>query len=180
LSHTDFEQLAACAARLQREFVAAVDPWKGSPFAWMRTLQASPRGKAGKGLVECLLKHRGYTVGRASSSEHDLTVDGARVELKTLTLWEGHVYKFQQVRDQGYDVLIGLGLSPFDAHLWAWSKEELKRHVIGKLTQHAGRAGSDTAWISVDPRAPDAWMLDSGGPLSAGLARLEALLRASG
>jgi hypothetical protein len=172
----EFERLAACAVRVSAEYTAGPDPWKGSPFAWMRGLQASPRGKAGKQLVECLLKHKGYRTSGPNSSDYDLRVNDSRVEIKTSTLWESGVYKFQQVRDQDYDVLLGLGLSPFDAHVWVWTKAELLEHVIGRLVQHGGRRGKDTAWISIDPARPAAWMSRSGGSLDAGLARFGELI----
>ena len=60
---------------------------------------------------------------RSTDSECDRVIEGLRVEIKGSTRWKTRGFKFQQLRDQRYDVAICLGISPFDAHCWTIPKE---------------------------------------------------------
>ena len=77
------------------------------------------------------------------------------------------MYKFQQIRDQNYDYLFALGISPFDAHAWVIPKTVLKEYVIGHMGQHTGADATDTAWLSVKVGAELAWLRELGGTLAA-------------
>ncbi len=103
---------------------------------------------------------------RSGDSEADRVIDGKRVEIKFSTLWKTGVYKFQQVRDQNYELLFCLGISPFDAHAWLIPKRVLLDHVIGHTGQHTGAGGTDTPWINVAVGSPPDWMADYGARLS--------------
>ena len=46
------------------------------------------------------------------------------MEIKFSTLWKSGVYKFQQIRDQEYDAMVLLGISPFSAACWIVPKAE--------------------------------------------------------
>ncbi len=59
-----------------------------------------------------------------------------------------------------------LGQSPFDAHCWVLSKDVLHEHVIGHTPQHRGKVGTDTFWLSFDPRQPPQWLHSHGGRLA--------------
>lgn len=83
-------------------------------------------------------------------------------------------YKFQQIRDQNYDMIVCLGVSPFDAHCWAMTKDEVMGRCgrpdgEGLPHQHGGQAGTDTCWLTVDPAAAHAWLKPHGGSLGDGL-----------
>lgn len=144
----------------------AHDQWRGSPFAWILTRPSRQRGKIGEDLVTAWLRAKGVDVRLSGSTEFDRHVNGHRVEIKFSTLWQSGRYTFQQIRDQAYDYLICLGISPFDAHSWVLSKAILHEYVIGHLGQHTGAGGTDTAWFSVRPDSPPAWLTDRGGSLS--------------
>ena len=106
-------------------------------------------------------------------------VSGMRVEIKGSTLWQNGGYKFQQIRDQNYSIIVCLGISPFNAHCWAIPKAMVMQWwQEGKISsQHGGADGSDTAWLSVNPSAAPAWLQPYGGRLGAGLERLQSLTR---
>jgi hypothetical protein len=109
---------------------------------------------------------KGSDVVRSRSSEYDRLINGHRVEVKFSTLWESGVYKFQQIRDQDYDLLLCLGVAPWDAGCWVIPKAVLFDHVIGHTGQHTGAAGTDTAWLSFPAATPRAWMRPFGGTLA--------------
>ena len=118
-----------------------------------------------------------------SGTEADRVVGGVRTEIKSSTLWKQGVYKFQQLRDQNYEIAICLGISPFEAHCWVLPKPLIMQMWGAKgglQSQHGGRQGTDTAWLSVDPGNVPAWLRACGGSLSDGLAQLQTLLRGTG
>ena len=160
--------LATIAATLKSDYVkeGAADPWAGSPFAWVRTLPSRQKGKIGEQLVAGWCAAKGLDVTASGDSEADRVIGGRRMEIKFSTLWESGSYTFQQVRDQNYEHLFCLGVSPFDAYCWLISKDILRQHVIGHTPQHRGRAGTDTFWFSVDPTQPADWLSACGGSLS--------------
>lgn len=173
LSDPEVRILAGIASALEADYTAKEVIWNGSPFAWIKTRPSSQAGAIGKKLVAGWLAARGFNVSRSGDSEADRVVEGKRIEIKFSTLWtDRSIYKFQQFRDQRYDVAICLGVSPFDAHCWAIEKAEILRQwrQTGNITsQHGGASGTETAWIEVDPNAPHAWMNDHGGSLRSGL-----------
>jgi len=165
--------LAAISGTVSADYAQAGEPWMGSPFAWIRLHSSRRRGKIGEQLVSGFLAAKGFGVGPASGSSADRLVNGCRVEIKFSTLWETGVYKFQQIRDQDYQVLICLGVSPFDAHCWAILKTALVRPLAGFAGQHTGSAGKDTAWLSVNPATGHDWLSPYGGRLRDGIASLK-------
>lgn len=164
----EVQALASIAAVLKSDYVkdGQADPWAGSPFAWIRTRPSRQVGKIGEQLVAGWCAAKGLDVTASHDSEADRIVGGHRVEIKFSTLWESGVYTFQQIRDQNYDYAILLGLSPFDAHCWVVSKDQLRMHVIGHTPQHAGKAGTDTFWLSFPVTNPPAWLSQCGGTLA--------------
>ena len=157
--------LATVAATLEPEYVRCEDPWAGSPFAWIRREKSRRVGKIGEQLVSGFLAARDFDIARTGDSAADRLVNGHRVEVKFSTLWENGQYKFQQFRDQDYELAVCLGVSPFDAHCWVLTKRALRAHVIGKLGQHGGASARETAWVAVKPGAAPAWMRNAGGSL---------------
>ncbi len=116
---SNVQLLATIAATLQQEYVSTgVDPWLQSPFAWIRTLRSRRIGKVGEQLVSEWCEANGFKVTRSPDTEADRLIGGRRVEIKFSTLWDSGVYKFQQIRDQNYEYVVCLGISPFDAHCW--------------------------------------------------------------
>ncbi len=83
--------------------------------------------------------------------------------------WKAGSYKFQQLRDQDYEFAVCLGVSPFDAHCWVIPKSVIMGQWgegNGLESQHGGRVGTDTAWLSVRPGHEPEWLNECGGRLA--------------
>jgi hypothetical protein len=166
ITDPEVQILAGVAGLIESDYAEPdEDPWAGSPFTWIRRCPSRQRGAIGEQLVAGWCAAKGLDVIRTRDSEADRVIQGHRVEIKFSTLWEKGIYKFQQVRDQDYEVLFCLGISPFDAHAWLLPKSVLLDYVIGHTGQHTGAAGTDTAWITVVPGAAPAWMAPYGDRL---------------
>jgi hypothetical protein len=137
-------------------------PWEGSPFEWLLTLPSRKRGKAGELLVSHWLGRMRYQVDSPASSGHDRIVEGRSVEIKMSTLWGSGDYVFQQLRDQDYEFVILLGISPPVAHVWI-----VPKHVAWEAAtpQHGGAEGTDTRWIHIRADQPPEWLAPFGGSL---------------
>lgn len=173
---TENALLAAISKELEKDYgTQSGEIWVGSPYQWIRQRSSRQRGAIGEKLVSGWFAAKGANVVRSSDSDADRVIEGLRCEIKLSTLWESGIYKFQQIRDQDYEHLICLGLSPFEAHCWILPKTVLSSHVIGVMGQHTGSAGRDTAWLSFDPGKPFAWMEEFGGSLRDAWAQLVTL-----
>ena len=147
--------LAEVASSIESEYTRDLSDWEESPFSWIMSHPAATRGAVGKRLVSCLLDQRGLAVGSCPGRGADRLVNGRRVAIKFSMIWEGGFYRFQQIRDQDYDMLVCLGVSPFDAHSWVFTKTLLLEgwnELDGFGSQHGGHIGTDTAWIHVNQR----------------------------
>ncbi|MCX7897442.1 MAG: hypothetical protein N2441_06175 [Rhodocyclaceae bacterium] len=160
--------LATLADTLRNDYLKNKedDPWLGSPFAWIRTLPSRQRGKVGEQLIAGCCRELLLEVEDSPDSQADLIIEGRRVEIKFSTLWESGAYTFQQIRNQNYEFIICLGVSPFLAQCWVIPKIVLHEYVIGHTPQHAGREGTDTYWLSFPAESPPAWIAPYGGQLS--------------
>ena len=161
-----YSRLIAIAKQLEKEYESRVFPkqWAGSPFQWLKIgLPSRTRGKVAEVLLERWLSGEGFEVGTARGTDADLVVNGVRVEVKSSTLWDKGTYRFQQVRDQDYDIVICIGFSPSEAHCWVLSK----KLAYGQSSpQHGGaRGGSGVGWLVVDPEAPPSWLRPRYGRL---------------
>ena len=179
----DVKLLAAKSQLLMAAEVGADDArWAQSPFNWIRSRPSRSKGKIGELLVSEYLTEQGFYVTRSPDSEADRVVEGHRVEIKFSTEWQSGAFTFQQIRDQDYDILICLGVSPFSASMWAISKRELmhqrRRGAVGLSSQHGGAQATETAWLSFDADSPPPWLSSHGGTLREGADALHALLSA--
>lgn len=168
IADPEVRELALYAALLRDEYLKdEPDPWEDSPFGWIKTRPSSKQvGAIGERLVAEWLAAKGFEVVKSPDPEADRLIEGHRVEIKLSTLWKSGVYKFQQIRDQNYDCVFALGISPFDAHAWVIPKTVLKQHVIGYMGQHTGAAATDTSWLSVKVGEEPDWLAECGGSLA--------------
>lgn len=174
---SDFDLLATAANYLKPDFDQVDLEWEESPFAWVRRLPAGSKGKIGKRLVQQWCGLKGLSVDRSPDSDADMLINGHRIEVKFSTQWKNGEYRFQQIRDQDYEYVVCLGISPSEAHCWVISKAILNDHVIGHTGQHTGSSGQDTAWIKIDPSEPHEWLEDCGGTLEQAFTVLNRLSR---
>ena len=165
---SDVREIVSIAEDLRSGYSSRNLDWVGSPFAWIKALPSRTRGKIGEQLIERWCTAQNFDVRSSPDSEADRIISGLRVEIKLSTLWQTGIYKFQQLRDQAYDVVICLGLSPDDVHCWVLSKEMiLEQWRSGGIgSQHGGSQGTDTAWIEVNPNAPQTWLTPQDGNLA--------------
>jgi len=148
---------------VSKEYAGNLEGWSGSPFAWILTLPSRSRGAAGEKIVDTWLTHNGFNVKRARHSGCDRIVDGINFEIKFSTLWQSGGYKFQQLRDQDYESVFCLGISPTRVHAWLIPKSVAWEHSI---PQHGGNVGTDTKWLGFQADNPPPWMSEYGGSLS--------------
>lgn len=174
---TDTEsQLLGDLATGMRPFYEAADlMWVGSPFAWIKTRPSRQVGAIGERLVSEWCESKGFTVERTGDSDADRLIKDLRVEIKFSTLWsDNKIYKFQQIRDQDYKYCFCLGVSPFEVHAWFIPKSQIMKPRPPELVhQHGGSDGTDTMWLTLDPKAPPDWLAPYGGTLT----QVEALIK---
>lgn len=155
--------------KLRQEYDQTSQAWKNSPFAWLKSQPSRRVGAIAERLVEMWLKEKGFDVKPSQNSDFDRYVGDTKLEIKFSTLWEGGFYKFQQLRNQAYDKVFCLGLSPMEVHGWIVPKFEALKHAEG---QHTGKSAIDTRWLTIYPSKVEDWLHPYGGDL----ARLEYLL----
>jgi len=166
-------------SKISAAFEAVAQPpsaaWKGSPFAWILSIPSRSKGSYGEKFVAELFRSNGFEVKRPkSASDHDRVINGHRIEIKMSTLWtQGSVYKFQQIRDQQYDFLLCLGLSPSAVHCWLIPKEKIRLGLEGVSHQHGGKAGKDTLWLNFPADKPPKWLAEFGGTLEGAIALMK-------
>lgn len=151
--------------------------WIGSPFEWILALPSRSKGAVGEKLVAEWCIHNGLLVERSPSTQADRIINGHRIEIKLSTLWAGNSYRFQQIRDQDYEHLLCLGLSPNEVHCWLLPKDLLHKYVIRHMGQHTGATGKDTAWLEVNPLSVPDWLSPFGSDLENVLEMLRRLGR---
>ena len=179
ITDPEVQVLAALSGTLRSDYDEEDLDWEGSPFAWIKRRPSRQVGTIGEKLIAGWCATRDLDVAKSPDSEADRLIEGIRTEIKFSTLWKNGSYKFQQLRDQNYVIAVCLGISPFDAHCWVLTKKMIMAQwgsPGGIQSQHGGRGGSDTAWLTVNPSKLQPWLLDCGGPLSVAMSRLRALL----
>lgn len=168
---SNFEKLAKISSAYEKIAAPPSAAWKSSPFEWILSIPSRSKGAYGEKLVQELFRLNGFDVKRPKSgSDHDRVINGHRIEIKMSTLWaKNGQYKFQQIRDQEYDYLLCLGLSPTEAHCWLIPKSEVHRERDGVSSQHGGKAGRDTLWLNFPATKPPEWMASFGGSLDSAI-----------
>ena len=165
-SRHDLDFFNARAAAYSAEYPATRE-WRQSPFGWMLTLAPGTRGALARRMVEEWASS--LNLPAYQETEHGqryVVVNSRRIQVKLSTLWQSGEYRFQQIRDQSYDYLLCLGLSPDDIHAWLIPKVELLSHLRGTAGQHTGAAADETFWIATAPSGGAPWLSEYGNQLS--------------
>ena len=169
----DFQMLASTASYLQKDLEEISNLWKNSPFEWVLQLPARKKGKLGRKLVASWCASQGLYPERGGDSSESLVFNGVRFAIKFSTLWTNGIYRFQQIKSNGYDYVICLGISPFEAHCWIFKKDYAIEH--GK-PQHKGANGAEY-WISINPKEIPDWVENYGGSLGQAIQILKSIKR---
>ena len=141
--------------------------WRRSPFNWLLTLAPGTRGAIARRMVEEWVAALGLSAHQMTDHrQRYVVVEGKRIQVKFSTLWNNGEYRFQQIRDQDYDYVLCLGISPDDVHTWLIPKDEMLEHLRGRAGQHTGAGAHETYWISVAPAGGEPWLADYGNQLS--------------
>jgi hypothetical protein len=156
----------------EQQRAGQADIWKGSPFEWLCPRPSSKeKGKIGEKILKKWCEQNNIQVQESGNEEFDLLIGKSQkpVEVKLSTLWQkkkskekqkkegekkAFCYKFQQIRDQCYEYLVCLGVSPNDAHCWVFPKDWLfstAKAMRLLRSQHTGIKGTDTYWLTIDP-----------------------------
>jgi len=169
----DFIMLAAMASHMQQELEDEKNPWENSAFEWILSLPPRKKGKLGGKLVTSWLASKGIQSDSTKDSSEKLQINDLSFAIKFSTLWANDIYKFQQIRPDGYDYVICLGISPFKAHCWILERKYAIKHA---KPQHKSGKVADY-WIEIDPQQPKDWIKDYGGTLDQAYSFLKNLLR---
>lgn len=160
----DFDYIASLARYYRNDYEEESNIWDGSPFDWMVELPPPKKGSLAKKMLTTWCEVKGLKVEPSTENGVDAIINGFKFAIKFSFLWSGGFYKFQQIRNQPYDYLLCLGISPSDIHCWFLPKDYAITHAS---SQHGGSQGSGTSWFAVDPSKPENWLLHYGGSLDA-------------
>lgn len=163
VTESDLQNFISVTDSISKKYAAHLEGWTESPFAWILTLPSRSRGAAGEEIVSTWLTAEGFKVTRSGHSDCDRIVNGKKVEIKFSTLWKSGGYKFQQLRDQDYESVFCLGISPDRVHGWLIPKAVAWQN---SRPQHGGQAGVDTRWLCFPAQSPPVWMRAYGGTLA--------------
>ncbi|MHB8193418.1 MAG: DNA-methyltransferase [Bellilinea sp.] len=164
----EFEMLASLAMYIRNDIEVLNELWDASPFSWVTQLPAAKKGKLGRTLIASWCAAKGLIVDYPKDKKASLIINGCRVATKFSTLWSEGEYKFQQIRNDGYDYLICLGISPLEAHCWVFKLED----IIDKIKpQHKGA----DFMLSLNPEKLPSWAKNGGGSLETAFAIIKNL-----
>ncbi len=173
------------APSFRSEYRPKVQRTQNGPLKWVYdyNMASGTLGAFGKKVVRAFLAENGFTITPYKGRGVDFIVNGRLAVAKTSKLWDGGIYKFQQIRkDQqnrkdDYELIFFLGVSPAAVNIWVASKHEI---VWKDLTgQHGGQhVNSNTWWITCVPsKASYAWMYPQNGNPSVICKRLRRMLK---
>lgn len=136
------------------EFHQVKRNWAGSPWEWVAQLNAQQFGSLAKLMAGEYLGELYEHVERASQrAGHDFIFgDGFRLQVKGSRPWEDGPFVFQQIRENGYDTGLLIGVAPDKIYGW-W----IERAVLWALASGQHGPGRDTRWLAIDPRHLPEW-----------------------
>ena len=157
----EFRMLASTASYLQQEFEEISNFWKNSPFEWVLQLPARKKGVLARRIVAAWCASKGINPERGGDSSETMIFSGIRIAIKFSTLWTTGIYQFQQIKSTGYEHIICLGISPYEAHCWVIPRAAAIQH--GKPQHKVANAAE--YWLMVNPQNIPEWLHDYGGSL---------------
>lgn len=151
------------------------DIYRGSEFEWYRNLSSKRKGKVGELMVGDHFQKMGLNVHTSKEarskklvdksiklSDYDLYIENFNIkaEVKTSTIWgTTNTFKFQQIREQEYDIIIFQFIHPDEVKLFYCTKEDARTYImIEGNGQHGGGDAEETSWISVTNGKVPAYM----------------------
>ena len=150
------------AQEISQEYTGELSRWNGSPFQWLIGLAPRRKGAIGERLIDTWLTRNGFAVTRPKHTGCARIINDRNFEVKLSTLWGSGIYTFQQLRNQDYEFVSCLGLSPETVHAWVVPKEVMWQHSV---SQHGGKTGVDTRWLQFQAHEAPRWLADFGGSL---------------
>lgn len=139
--------------------------WVGSPYAWVRELSPSQKGRLGEEMVRRLCRAAGCEVRAGSNPGHDLVVTGGdwsvRVEVKFSTLNDiaaGEPYfQWLQLRPaDDFEVVALVALAPRRMRCFLLGRNEVLSRAVG---HHGGGGATETRKLVVPAAEIDqAWL----------------------
>lgn len=157
----EFVMFATTSSYLKQELEETSDLWNNSPFEWVIKLPPRKKGKLGGKLVASWLASKDLKIDTTKNASETILVNKHKIAIKFSSLWAGGFYKFQQIRNTGYDIVLCLGISPFQIHCWVFDKKYALAHAT---KQHKGGAKSEY-WMTINPNIPPEWTKGHGGTL---------------
>ena len=159
--------------------------WKDSEFKWVKDICLPiQRGDISKQFLFKLIKYGNFqSVEEVGSSRKNLiSINDVRIQVKASLLWgkggRSSAYKFQQIRDDDYKILICFGLSPHSAHCWVIEKSSIIDSDGNWLEGRIGKQHSkDSRWLGINPDSVPIWLKPLGGDLDKALEVLKETMR---
>lgn len=128
------------------------DPrYANSPFRYIKRLQAKQKGKRYEAITRSVMKKLGFNIQSPESSDHDMLVDGERVEIKGSTLNKGtDRFSFLQIRpDQEYDKMYFTMCYPDELVIMEMDKATILENIRLKhfKKQHGGNKANSRTYL---------------------------------
>jgi site-specific DNA-methyltransferase (adenine-specific) len=160
-STDNFDFLVSLSKPIRSEIEDPTDAWETSPFNWVIDLSAAKKGKFGKNLIISWLTSKGLPLEYDKDIRINFVINGNKIAIKFSTLWKNGCYTFQQIRSEGYDLLICFGLSPTKANCWVVDKNLA---INNSKPQHKSAKDAEY-WFSINAENPPEWLKECGGSL---------------
>ena len=113
---------------VSEEIDDSFDPrYEDSVFLPLKQLSSKTKGAKFEQIVEEAMSKNGHKVGKsANGSDSDRAIDDLNVEIKGSFLWKGQdTFRFQQIRNQDYDLVIFLFVYPDHISIRAAHKQDV-------------------------------------------------------
>ena len=157
----------AFLASVASTFESVESRWDTSSYRTTRSLSSSAKAKKMKDSLVAWLTSQGVRVEKGVQSEYTFLLNGLRVALKVSFLLDSDDFWFQQIKDQEYDMVWMVGISPNDsASSWLVPKSVFYSEVEGVKGHHTGAQAVETKMVKISPSDPYAWLRPYGSTLS--------------